>query len=315
MSLVKRECQHDGSCCCNLVRILKGGPVTNHILTKLKANGLGLSCPESEYGPQAIVKHIRECCGCGDFIDELDSAPVNTATLNEDLPNYSVLGDERFLLFLALILDKDFGKSVSYDRLFNCIPGIKKYLVESKPLASEYMSPFGEFVTLDRFLDFDFCIREVRYFSYSISISDIYYTLSVSDIEAAGAAGAEIPKAITKLCKNIRKDEVVLEITGKHEPFIIMTMSWEFSTTPGGYCESYAASVGYYEITSGGKLKHENVPTAHGKITLAFKHIHNIPVGDVECIFRQASHFSFPVYVLDKKVYITRSSCKSARGQ
>lgn len=315
MSSVKRECQHDGPCCCNVVRVLKEGRVTSHILFKLKANGLGLSCPESEYGSQAIVKHIRECCGYGEFLDELNNAPVNTETLDKGYPNYSVLGDERFLLYLALMLDKNFGKSENYDRMFNCIPIIKRCLLEPKPNAGIKIiriNPFGRSVDIDRFLDFDFCATEIELFSQSIYMPAFDYSLSVSDIEAASTAGAEIPNIIAALCKNIRKEEVVSGIAGKYEPFIVVMKEWGFSAE-GDTCESFVARMVYFNVTPEGKLKYEEIPTIDENIKKVLDHTHFVPADELEFIFRQASHFDFPVYYVDERVYLTKSFHKSAK--
>lgn len=95
----------------NFYRNLKDTNV--HVLRKIKVNHM--------LSNTVIISHIRNCSGHADFVDHLLSDSPADDTLD--------LVDRRYFLFLALILDEDFHNNPLYERLWSCIPILKRMML------------------------------------------------------------------------------------------------------------------------------------------------------------------------------------------
>jgi len=122
-------CKHKLACCCckflSDARELDKHEITH--ITPYSSNKL-LKCRPAR-SPTSILKHIRECCGYGEYLEELGTLVAGESGMGGNAAatvDKFLAGEEEFLFYLAMLLRKDLKQDGSYERLYNILPIIKK---------------------------------------------------------------------------------------------------------------------------------------------------------------------------------------------
>lgn len=162
------------------------------------------------------LRHIRECCGHGDFLDIMERM------FREQLPDFGdgLLEEEIFTTYLGMVLDAGIKGKRAYDRLYNCIP-LLRYSRLLKHNSKKYMSVWEEYLADGNLadgnladgnllLDFAVCKMQVCHFSKLVDFDHQYehdLGFLVSDLEKASACGCDIPLCLLRISDNIHPIE------------------------------------------------------------------------------------------------------------
>lgn len=158
-----------------------------------------------------ILSHVRECCGHGDFLDELLRDISGKHIFRESNTNY--------IFTLALLLDEKIRGSPIYESLWRCIPIFKK------AVEAWLTSPFGSDIhdvlpncgpmDPDIIVDLLTCVYKLFLFKRLISrTGDIRFQLDIEDLGIVMKMGGELPTAIARMYS-------ITETIMLHEKYII----------------------------------------------------------------------------------------------
>jgi hypothetical protein len=269
-----------------------------------------------------VIKHITECCGYGDFFEDLAKCMgKDKAGLISHLSN----NHQVFLLYLGAILKKDLRDTELYDRLYNCIPLMGKLLSTSREL-SEYgrcHKIFGDVVDVEMLKDFAFCVQGIEYFRKLFMI-EVSYDFLVSHPEGIVAEDGpftfcantryesgelirdfslDIPVEdgyIASIHIHTAKEQKIEGLAGELSRYYTVDLcNYYARTTEDGYLPPFRRICRFpLNRHYGGK----------------YMYLIYIPADEIGAMFDLAYRQGCPVYICRKRVWLSsKSSAKSAK--
>lgn len=222
------------TCCNEINRMRDNSEMKNRMCTDLELDLYNQMTASTSDGlmrksiqamdSDCILKHIRTCCGFGQFLDELFcDYPMEQLS---DIPRY-----RRFLLLLAVMMDEKLHGTVLYDRLFNCIPFIRRsldgglYAMQSCSGSMKHIFPSDSTVSPQRLVDFIICLNESDCFKTLMDLRILDLNIPIYDFKRAVDFGAELPKGIIDVCDEIdylsKYNDKILDFMGRRtNPYI-----------------------------------------------------------------------------------------------
>lgn len=214
-------CSHAAKCCCcHAFSKLKFHQGPFHIL-KYYSHILEIYCPTSQLSSSCMLKHIRECCGYGEFLDLLADGKTGEAADKDIL---SAPRSEHFIFYLSLMMTHIESPDL-YDRIYNCAIVLRRCLMNDgarhyKLDTSDYFKDIEDPGIL---LDFIFCFVNVAHFSEIVSEPYMLLEFSVSNLEKVLEIEECLPGDIKDVCGEIRNYEPELRAKldiQDHEAFV-----------------------------------------------------------------------------------------------
>lgn len=306
--------------CCDISDIIEYYREPNDRIGNIK---LGILC-NLEERTSLILKHITECCYYDDFLEELAQA------LDKDkvgLISYLGENHKMFVLHLGIVLRKDLRNTDVYDRLFNCIPLIKRALSTDRISQScaKSFEIFRDVVDLNILKDFIFCTQRVKHFR-KLSTHVLNYDFIISHPE--GIIPEDSPFTF---CANIRKAngdllrDVSLDICVEEGYFATVSMDticeYLITDLQGDHTQYYILTLKHYFIRD--QQDYDHLPSiSTSKMFTVTDHLGcvsklfsiYIPADEIGNLFDLAYRQASPIYIDRRKIRLTgHKMAKSAK--
>lgn len=183
----------------------------------------------SKYGDEikehqrSIVEHMRECCGCGDFLDALSRDESGDSC---DFLDF--ISKKRYYWILTglllPILKQGFVRTPMYDVLLRSVPFLRRAIDNELYLGDGYHDTInsailfsGSVITPQEVTDFAICHSKYRLFQELICDEEFYIDILIRDIIPHLNKISEIHAGIAKQASAMVSNEaLVTEIVSKY---------------------------------------------------------------------------------------------------
>lgn len=146
-----------------------------------------------------MVKHIGYCCGYESFLYELFDGPLEEAVINPI--------DHDFFFHLLHILDQDIRNQDIYERLWGCIPFLKRLMGGRAPYEFGICKVLGDSikVTPNLIMDFVLCSSKFSYFRALVErfTRRSSFHVYVEDIGKLIDLGFTVPDCLIKIYNKV----------------------------------------------------------------------------------------------------------------
>lgn len=241
-------CKHEiVCCCCKFLRDARELDKEEIIRITPYSSKKLLECRAAR-NPSSILKHIRECCGYGEFLEELGTLVAGGSAASGNLPatvDEFLAGEEMFLFYLAMLLREDLKQDGNYERLYNILPIIKKTALlacngytDSSQMSDYHL--FGDVVDINVFLDFLYLFTRLDIFQKIMCLHYLSLDILLSDLDKIVETGEDIPDSVSKFLLKLRSAGVYIRDNNPkqrdkqdYKLFLVIDGIWKRSSVAG----------------------------------------------------------------------------------